>query len=658
MSTPSVVGSVLFSLMPQNLRFHPWIRSPPISPIFKVGVKVQRPKRMACAAYHQEKSVLGEKLPNLKSAIQKYIRRGNLAMAQYSAGQLLSFILAPEEKKWGVLRNVLHRIMIITLEDAGQCPGLILTVEAFRANFDVMIDDRREDLLPMAADRLAEVVELLVRAPKSRACSHSRTYGRLYKEAPATPALLNHIRDAYPDIFQEYIECMSEKAPAFEAMVKYTEQRSPKAYVFFWTYWEGNTGIRERREIIKWAAAPFGTAIVDALITWLNGIRGLGDAFMCALAPIIWRISGYDDSIQSRPQTGALAKYQTSVYTPLDTYILDKHTGIRTGMDASRFVLEGAHVENESPKVDARLRNLYVGIRVFQDAGSKAGVFTPPVKTRSDPAAAGEQPSQPAPSQSGHQPPRTGLALESREFQFVVRAQLTTSNAKQDSYAADHPSLGRVFVKGPFLSSAGPQVALAATEWKKSNGIPTYRCVILNLVPDMWPNGLPLGLRNTIDRAISYPFLVTEALTDVWPPPRRIHESKVWPPTEVLENDRSWDPVAMWDTATEQARADYIMGICSRMVLGIGDLADRNFCLYRGRVYSIDEDMPNPKEIDLVTEIRGEKKIRLITTWVAANAQQLHGIVTSWTKPTSPCLEGADSRVIKLLDALKRGSLV
>jgi hypothetical protein len=614
---------------------------------------------MACAAYRQEKSVLGEKLPNLKSAIQKYIRRGNLDMAQYSAGQLLSIISAPEDKKWGVMRNVLHRIMIIALEDAGQCLGILETIEAFRSNFDTMIDNKRDDLVGHAADGLAQVVDLLVRAPKSRACSHARNYGRLYHEAAANPAQFRFIQDKHPEILADYVECMSETLPAFEAMVKYGEARSPKAYVFFWSYWMANTGIKERRELIRWAASPFGEMMVETLITWLNKIKGLGEAFMCALTPIIWRVSGYDEAPEVRPQIGALEMYLAAVYTPLDAFVLDKHTGVRTSADMSRFALEGAMVENESPKIDARLRDFYVAIKYFEDFGS---VATPSSRTSesrlSSTPSPSRKPSAPQPSPSMPQARTGDLAYESQEFRFLVRAQITTSNAKQDTYAADHPTLGRVFVKGPFLRADGPEVALAANLWKAENGIPSYRCKILYLIPDMWPEGLPLGVRNTIDRSVPAPFLVTEALTNIWPPPRRTHATATWPPTEVLESDRSWDPVAMWVTASERMRADYIIAICVRMILGISDLADRNFCLYQGRVYSIDEDTPNLKEINVQNEIRGKQKIRLISTWVAENAQRLHGLISSWSPPAAPCFADAGSRRAKLLEALMSGSIL
>ena len=71
-----------------------------------------------------------------------------------------------------------------------------------------------------------------------------------------------------------------------------------------------------------------------------------------------------------------------------------------------------------------------------------------------------------------------------------------------------------------------------------------------------------------------------------------MHSSTVWPPTEVVD----WAQIPFHFTykeraLTEQEYTDYVHAILCRYLLGISDLADRNFLMTGGRVISIDEDV-------------------------------------------------------------------
>ena len=81
-----------------------------------------------CVKYRSEKSQNGYSLDTLKSALQKYIRRGNANMACYIAREFLSFYFVTEgedlEKNiTRIMTNFTHRLQIIILEDIG-CASL------------------------------------------------------------------------------------------------------------------------------------------------------------------------------------------------------------------------------------------------------------------------------------------------------------------------------------------------------------------------------------------------------------------------------------------------------------------------------------------------------------------------------------------------------
>ncbi|NBQ48944.1 MAG: hypothetical protein EBU33_10915, partial [Sphingobacteriia bacterium] len=90
-----------------------------------------------------------------------------------------------------------------------------------------------------------------------------------------------------------------------------------------------------------------------------------------------------------------------------------------------------------------------------------------------------------------------------------------------------------------------------------------------------------------------------------------IRESKLWPPTEVVD----WKKVKNCDafnasSATEQQKKEYVRALLFRQFIGCGDLADRNFILKDGIVYSIDEDSTG-KEVNFAS-IKSKKNKEII----------------------------------------------
>jgi len=128
---------------------------------------------MVSVKYRDEKSVCGHSLSVLKSAVQKYIRPGNVEKVEWCVGQLSSFILAPEENSrvQSVFTNILHRLMIITLEDCDSLnvnvgkQTLFNFVDQFICQIKINVKEKNLDSL---FNNMAIFSVMLANSPKSR----------------------------------------------------------------------------------------------------------------------------------------------------------------------------------------------------------------------------------------------------------------------------------------------------------------------------------------------------------------------------------------------------------------------------------------------------------------------------------------------------------
>ncbi len=188
-------------------------------------------------------------------------------------------------------------------------------------------------------------------------------------------------------------------------------------------------------------------------------------------------------------------------------------------------------------------------------------------------------------------------AKRETRYKFIVRAQLTTSASKHDTYFA-RAGDSVIVVKGPYKDDSKIKQFIEFQNIKKSRNMPYAEAWCEWLIPDRWDK-VPLGVRNKLDLARAWPFLLCSSLYGNEPIPRRIAESKLWPPTEVA-NMPAFNPLAL---TTEEEKLDWHRAVAFRAEFNIGDLADRNFISVGGRVYSIDEEK-TAKKIDLETALK------------------------------------------------------
>ena len=119
----------------------------------------------------RHESIDGYSFSELKSAVQKYIRRSNIEKSMWVASRLDLFYLDPNGER--LRTNFIHRLMIIFLEDIG-FSGIHLWPELDSLLMDRLLLGRKSARRDREAEvkSIRRVVELLADAKqeKSRSC--------------------------------------------------------------------------------------------------------------------------------------------------------------------------------------------------------------------------------------------------------------------------------------------------------------------------------------------------------------------------------------------------------------------------------------------------------------------------------------------------------
>jgi len=640
---------------------------------------------MICATRRRERSRHGKTLSELKSGLQKYIRRGELEKALWCAGELVSFREAPETQAVKpIMTNVRHRLMIIFLEDVASI-GLWRT-------FDILLGQ----LGPQLESAIVhEWVYRMVLSPKARICSHARAFATLMDNSAATDLA----RDLYPDLLEVHATILMANRPETEwneALRSAIRNRDVSACIWAWKIQEngfprtcpgGRKPVWQVFLAIEKAASLEVAALIPMARRWYKDLQNTKEAFLCWMFPLLAHIKGHNfvEPAELKLEASDLVNIEPM---ELDDYVYDIHvSGPRKG-GLMRFAMEGSRVENESDIVDQYWKAFYEDRKLIADGVAPRG--PPETRTMPNPAPATDPPpntplkvimagadlspmilpatplndkplsifdlcevlgieeadlqfeTKTAPEDVAPEPleERLSVLLKETDFDFDVRAQITTSRGKTDVYFA-HLGDTELVVKGP-MSRLAVERACEMCEWKLRNGLPSVKQHLVEVYPDRWPEGVPLGLRNKTDRDQSAAFLVSESLIP-GPLPRRDHgPTKMWPVTEVVDWDQlgehRWAPLKHWNAYTIRERTDYTLALLARYVMGISDLADRNFLRAQGngvsRLYSLDEDGRSEKPVNLAGELRKKKadmvRVHLMALWDSIRAE-----VAAWTEVSS-----------------------
>lgn len=640
---------------------------------------------MLCAAFRRETSRNGEKLSVLKSGLQKYVRRGETDKAVWCVGELFSFRDAPEQDQAKRIEtNFYHRMMIIFLEDVGSI-GLWSRIDALCAKA------RGES----AAAAYRSWTELMCAHPKSRACSHARAVASLRNiEDRRVPRAFAMACQLYPAIAALHAEHKLD--PRFDvepkwrsALVEALRSRSQSAFLWAWAIETkgaqrkaegGRKPVWQIFEALAEGCAAEIVSLIPMARRWYKELQNTQESFLCWMLPLLAQVGDHpvddpapalvDDSLVD--DASAAQIFATQKAMKLDDYVFDIHVGSHENAGAAkgqgglvRFVEEGSYVENESPFVDQMWKAFYNDRKRIDEWEQPLG---PPAVDKSTGSLVDKSADKPTNHMTltdadidelvGLADEPANAALES-QYEFLVRTQITTSQYKTDVYFAREPQTGKlVVVKGPFASREPVDRALEMNEWKRANGLPAAKCDAKELIPDMWLEGVPLGIRNRAPRDSPSWFLVADSLLPE-DPPRRTHSSKLWPPTEVVDweapsiaANHLWAP--MKHNYSMQVKVDYVVALLARYVMGISDLADRNFLRSGGRLYSLDEDgrVPAGRQVQLAGELRVNKATK-VRAWAEELWDQISSIVAEWDAPkTSPSATERLERVKSLPNVL------
>lgn len=332
-----------------------------------------------------------------------------------------------------------------------------------------------------------------------------------------------------------------------------------------------------------------------------------------------------DDLVRNfQEKTGISRRPEWSIYRNLigekisiDEYVVDMHTAV--GRQAHKkqitFAFEGSHVENESKNVNQIFKQFYNESKIIQEIGWDEFIAnrkdflkipkeisessereSPSEREKSPPERDREQKQfdddDPLPSRSLSRSDGDFQSIEfiddptERElFDFQIRAQLVCGGDRACTYfAIDRRTGKRVFVKGPYKNEEHAMVPVKIYNFKK-RFFPSLKAIkveMINLVPDQFPlEKTSLGFRNKILKSerltLKYPFLVFEDMC-YEPIKSREASSKLWPPTKVVD----WTKMETCKVPdiynlSEKAMFSYVLNLLFKYIMGIPDLATRNF---------------------------------------------------------------------------------
>jgi hypothetical protein len=539
----------------------------------------------------------------LKSAMQKYIRRCNVPAAAYCARELCALSMsegARHSRTLAIATNIIHRMMIICSEDIGPAMG--------PADWEYVRDATRELLdsrkAPIADDetarvqcaRYCELAAFLAILPKSRIVSHIRSACVAWRD-PAV-ALRRAIEDGVhmaPDIMPAILLHASAKYARVCAIVEDARDFQ---------------GDDVARDDISRACVAIARAFLSErdetqgdYAEWTRELRDSRELFLVrmmaaahrATFTMNLRVARDAERDVEEARRVALGASTTLDAHQLDDFVYDKHTarGRRSGTDkrgaegALQFALEGARIEHEDPQWALRdFAEFYIDKKTVEarlDLASVRASFTP-FLIRAD-----------APSRE--------YESEDSAWKFEVRAQLVTSMAHTDTYFASNRAGRWYLIKGPIAPSvARDAVMISRIKRAICGDLPLIPLSVASCARLSATLRSPLGMRARWVGPAS--FIVARALRGSRALRRMTRSSARWPPTEVIDwsaNVDEWSrehgPIALTSGVIAQIRddarviRDLVLACLFRFALGVRDNAARNFILREdSRIVACDED--------------------------------------------------------------------
>jgi hypothetical protein len=515
----------------------------------------------------------------MKSGLQKYIRRGDEDKALRCAEEMDRFAEMGHDGE-RLRTNMLHRLQIIFLEDISI--GNYYLWEYMCQWMTILFDERKKT----TRDRNVEVktLELIIRnlckSKKTRAasfmnslCSLTAEDVELLQGTGYAEIIVNKSLNEYLTEFDILMSQKSWKSILILKKIFIICIENTKNFTLIESLMEKYVSLKcckmWKKDLLK-LSEGFCLYFVP-LAKYLFGTEDLQLDLNCVIFNGIWPCRGTFD---------------------VDEYVLDKHVKSKLvkHKTTAYFAVESSIVIPEVFRLPPIMKDIYLWVRCGKQQSQLDKLLDKNI-----------------PDKQIKFVEITDITLETK-LEFITRIQLVTGKSKTDTYYSYFAG-ELMFVKGPYKSDKQIKDFIKFQEEKKELGMPYIDDVnCIYLVPDRWPEGTPLGQRNSLDRTKRWPFLICKSMYDINEIKTRQHSSRLWPLTEVVDTKMCIDADVY--KLKGQHLLDYFMAIAFRISQNIGDLADRNFMIKGNSLYSIDEEYTED-EIILITQFK-EKKYKYL----------------------------------------------
>jgi hypothetical protein len=474
--------------------------------------------------YRCETSPQGYDFDILKSALQKYIRRGETDKAIYVATELYHFRALDGGKS--CYTNFINRIKIITLEDIGIASPILCVI-------DKLLKELNQSK-PTTIKSFSILYEIITRLSESLHYRYYSHLGNWIRNQTIEDLTLDYEQNTDPNMDRKISEFIIPKEDrCFDKwiiqMVLCLEHKN--VAILYWIKEFFNTDKRLKiriynsnlpRYLAMYIISKYAQEdIFRVSLAWLKKLN-VAESFLCAIHPAICTMIpiNYGELVNITDRTKKYLKKNLSyLYKDklvLDDYVIDIHTGAgkKSGKTTSNFAVEGSLIayENGCLKrlLDNGMHHLYIKCKLHA--------------------------------------PKT-LESERDVFRLKSRAQLVCGYAKTDVYYATLIDNDKnVVVKGPYASfdvvNRIYQIS-SIMRWFPHINTMEVNIKLLNL--DMFREKGGIGARSNLKKIGYGYFLVFNDIFDQTKYPTIVKESKSWPPTKVVDYVTLFSKINVWE---------------------------------------------------------------------------------------------------------------
>ena len=330
----------------------------------------------------------GHSLDNMKSCLQKYIRRGETEKAIRCALEL-ELLSKLGDKTKGLRTNMINRLRIISGEEfADSCPKAIIPISGYIANWE---RDRKLSL-NQSAKWLICLIRTMEKIPKSRMVSFTRA---AYKYVPFVDSLKDKYKNLYDGIDQtiDITTYSNIKAGDPDNLGEFLgkfiynfDRESDKC--FHWAFKimdiKEKVSRRYRRSGAEYSLWEYlfvkfpDHPILSVYFNWYKKNPSEHWIYLITAIKIALNLNKnnlphYQQNVDhmdiSLDEVDQIILDHMSQDFILDDYCIDKHTseGRKKNRGAIHFAEIGSHVNNESPYVNSVYKNIYKELKYLSE---------------------------------------------------------------------------------------------------------------------------------------------------------------------------------------------------------------------------------------------------------------------------------------------------